>query len=146
MPGSRANGQRLFLSNLGYHLGGPDDRPGHDVPGLALTDWLIDKSALVRLGTSPDGAEWASRIGRGLVRITTVTRLEIGYSAGSGTDLIASVTGQPAAWLSIPECPDCLHSAHRVCGTTAYSPSWRAMSMRWTSLVPSPISRIFASR
>jgi hypothetical protein len=26
------------------------------------------------------------------------------------------------------------------------SPSWRAMSIRWTSLVPSPISRIFASR
>jgi EAL domain-containing protein (putative c-di-GMP-specific phosphodiesterase class I) len=29
---------------------------------------------------------------------------------------------------------------------TAHSPSWRAMSIRWTSLVPSPISRIFASR
>ena len=27
-----------------------------------------------------------------------------------------------------------------------YSPSWRAMSIRCTSLVPSPISRIFASR
>ena len=27
-----------------------------------------------------------------------------------------------------------------------HSPSWRAMSIRWTSLVPSPISRIFASR
>jgi hypothetical protein len=28
----------------------------------------------------------------------------------------------------------------------SYSPRWRAMSMRWTSLVPSPISRILASR
>src|SRR3954447_948936 len=62
-------------------------RPGRDVPGLAVTDWLIDKSALVRLGTSPDGAGWASRIERGLVRITTVTRLEIGCSARSGADL-----------------------------------------------------------
>lgn len=48
---------------------------------MALTHWLIDKSALVRLGESPDADEWANRIGRGLVRITTVTRLEIGYSA-----------------------------------------------------------------
>lgn len=46
-----------------------------------MTDWLIDKSALVRLGESPDTDEWANRIERGLVRITTVTRLEIGHSA-----------------------------------------------------------------
>lgn len=42
--------------------------------------WLIDKSALVRLGDSPDAELWAQRIERGLVRITTVTRLEVGYS------------------------------------------------------------------
>lgn len=48
---------------------------------MAVTDWLIDKSALVRLGDSPDAEEWANRIERGLVRISTVTRLEIGYSA-----------------------------------------------------------------
>lgn len=48
---------------------------------MAVTGWLIDKSALVRLGDSPDADEWANRIGRGLVRIATVTRLEIGYSA-----------------------------------------------------------------
>jgi predicted nucleic acid-binding protein len=54
---------------------------------LAVTDWLIDKSALVRIGDSPDVAEWAARIERGLVRITTVTRLEVGYSARSGADL-----------------------------------------------------------
>jgi predicted nucleic acid-binding protein len=41
-----------------------------------MTTWLIDKSALVRLAESPDPAEWAARIERGLVRITTVTRLE----------------------------------------------------------------------
>jgi predicted nucleic acid-binding protein len=45
--------------------------------------WLIDKSALVRLSASPDAAEWADRIGRGLVHITTVTLLEVGRSARS---------------------------------------------------------------
>lgn len=48
--------------------------------------WLIDKSALVRLGESRDAAQWAERIQRGLVRITTVTRLEVGHSARSGQD------------------------------------------------------------
>jgi len=49
--------------------------------------WLIDKSALVRLPASPDAAEWAGRIERGLVRTTTVTRLEVGYSARSGPEM-----------------------------------------------------------
>jgi predicted nucleic acid-binding protein len=48
---------------------------------VAVTSWLVDKSALVRLGDSPDAAEWANRIERGLLRISTVTRLEVGYSA-----------------------------------------------------------------
>jgi predicted nucleic acid-binding protein len=52
-----------------------------------VTTWLIDKSALVRLAESPDAAEWAARIERGLVRITTVTRLETGYSARSGPEM-----------------------------------------------------------
>ena len=52
-----------------------------------MTTWLIDKSALVRLGESLDSREWASRIQRGLVRITTVTRLEVGYSARTAADL-----------------------------------------------------------
>jgi hypothetical protein len=48
---------------------------------VAVTDWLIDKSALVRLGNSPDAATWAGRIEGGLVRITTMTRLEVGFFA-----------------------------------------------------------------
>jgi predicted nucleic acid-binding protein len=52
-----------------------------------MTGWLIDKSALVRLGSSPDAEVWANRIERGLVRIAVVTRLEVGYSARSGPDL-----------------------------------------------------------
>jgi predicted nucleic acid-binding protein len=51
-----------------------------------VTAWLIDKSALVRLDSAADAAEWASRIDRGLVRISTVTRLEVGYSARTATD------------------------------------------------------------
>jgi predicted nucleic acid-binding protein len=57
---------------------------------VAVTDWLVDESALVRLGDSPDAEEWANRIERGLVRITTVTRLEIGYSARSGAQARAA--------------------------------------------------------
>lgn len=52
-----------------------------------MSGWLIDKSALVRLGTSVDAELWAERIERGLVHITTVTRLEVGYSARSARDL-----------------------------------------------------------
>lgn len=51
-----------------------------------MTKWLVDKSALVRLGDSPDADAWVERIEQGLVRITTVTRLEVGYSARSGQD------------------------------------------------------------
>ena len=61
---------------------------------MAVTAWLIDKSALVRLAHSDDVKEWASRIQRGLVRITTVTRLEVGFSARSARQLRAS-TGRP---------------------------------------------------
>ncbi|WP_150240326.1 PIN domain nuclease [Nocardiopsis quinghaiensis] len=56
--------------------------------------WLVDKSALVRLAASPDATEWAARIERGLVRISTVTRLEVGFSAKSGGDL-RNAAGRP---------------------------------------------------
>lgn len=66
-----------------------------------MTTWLIDKSALVRLAVSPDAAEWASRIERGLVRITTVTRLEIGYSARSGQELRSALRQPPLASMPV---------------------------------------------
>jgi len=66
-----------------------------------VTNWLIDKSALVRLSASPDAAEWARRIERGLVRITTVTRLEVGYSARSGADLRAGLQGPPVSAMPV---------------------------------------------
>lgn len=68
---------------------------------MASTSWLIDKSALVRLGRSPDAAEWANRIERGLVRITTVTLLEVGYSARSADDLRAGLRSAPLSHLPV---------------------------------------------
>jgi predicted nucleic acid-binding protein len=66
-----------------------------------VTTWLIDKSALVRLAASPDAAEWAGRVERGLVRITTVTRLEIGYSARSGPDLRIGLRRPPVSAMPV---------------------------------------------
>jgi predicted nucleic acid-binding protein len=66
-----------------------------------MTAWLIDKSALVRLADSPDAEEWASRIQRGLVHITTVTRLEVGYSARSAADLRAGLELRPIASMPV---------------------------------------------
>jgi predicted nucleic acid-binding protein len=66
-----------------------------------VTTWLIDKSALVRLAGCPDAADWAERIERGLVRITTVTRLEIGYSARSGPDLRAGLRQPPVSAMPV---------------------------------------------
>ena len=66
-----------------------------------MTDWLIDKSALVRLAASPDAAQWALRIERGLVRITTVTRLEVGYSARSGEELRPALGRPPLAAMPV---------------------------------------------
>jgi len=66
-----------------------------------VTSWLIDKSALVRLAASRDATEWASRIERGLVRITTVTRLEVGYSARSGPDLRAGLAQPPLSSMPV---------------------------------------------
>ena len=66
-----------------------------------MTTWLIDKSALVRLAASPDAAEWAGRIERGLVRIATVTRLETGYSARSGPELRTAFQQPPLSAMPV---------------------------------------------
>ena len=68
---------------------------------MAVTDWLIDKSALVRLGGSPDAEEWASRIERGLVRITTLTRLEVGYSARTAAQAREAFTTPPISMMPV---------------------------------------------
>ncbi len=63
--------------------------------------WLIDKSALVRLAGSPDIEAWADRIERGLVRIATVTLLEVGYSARDARDLHAGLREPPIASMPV---------------------------------------------
>lgn len=53
---------------------------------MAVTGWIIDKSAYVRMQMEQvvDADEWNARIERGLVRVSTITRLEIGFSARTG--------------------------------------------------------------
>ncbi len=66
-----------------------------------MTGWLVDKSALVRLASSPDVDQWSNRISRGLVRVSTVTRLEVGFSARSGADLRDAASRAPIASMPV---------------------------------------------
>jgi predicted nucleic acid-binding protein len=68
---------------------------------MGVRPWLIDKSALVRLAHSADAERWAGRIERGLVRITTVTRLEVGFSARSGQDIREAGSQAPLASMPV---------------------------------------------
>jgi hypothetical protein len=68
---------------------------------VAVTDWLIRKSALACLGSSPDAEEWASRIGRGLVRIPDLLIAATAELTGltvlhldKDFELISELTGQ----------------------------------------------------
>ena len=63
--------------------------------------WLIDKSALVRVGESDDIEEWNNRIERGLVHIANITRLEIGYSARSGAGARQDFRESPLAAMPV---------------------------------------------
>ena len=66
-----------------------------------MTAWLIDKSAIARLHLATESAEWAARIERGLVRIGTVTRLEVGFSARSASDHRGLLGGPPIASMPV---------------------------------------------
>ena len=66
-----------------------------------MTDWLVDKSALLRLDSSADAEAWVDRIQRGQLRISTVTRLEVGYSARSGAALRAELRRPPLASMPV---------------------------------------------
>ncbi|KAB7745211.1 PIN domain-containing protein [Nostocoides sp. F2B08] len=68
---------------------------------MAVAEWLIDESALVRLAASLDAELWAERIERGPVRITTVTRLEVGSSARSGDDARSMFTSPPVSAMPV---------------------------------------------
>jgi predicted nucleic acid-binding protein len=68
---------------------------------VAVTTWLIDKSAYTRIGSSPDAELWIDRIERGLVRISTVTRLEIGYSFRTGPQARREVASPPLSLMPV---------------------------------------------
>jgi predicted nucleic acid-binding protein len=65
------------------------------------TTWLIDTSAIARLELAADAAGWADRVERGLVRISTLTRLEVGFSARSAADHRTLVDGLPVASMPV---------------------------------------------
>lgn len=66
-----------------------------------MTTWLIDKSAIVRLAEASDPAVWADRIRGGQVHISTVTRLEVGYSARSAADHDELLRASPLAAMPV---------------------------------------------
>jgi predicted nucleic acid-binding protein len=68
---------------------------------VAVTTWLIDKSAYTRLPDSPDAQVWVDRIERGTVRISTVTRLEIGYSFRTAAQARSESVSPPLAMMPV---------------------------------------------
>lgn len=63
--------------------------------------WLIDKSALARLARASDRDLWQHRVVRGLVRVSSLTLLEAGFSARSERDWVAIITEPPIADMPI---------------------------------------------
>lgn len=68
---------------------------------MAVTSWLIDKSAYTHLARSADADVWVDRIQRGLVRISTITRLEIGYSFRSAAQARQESVSPPLALMPL---------------------------------------------
>lgn len=70
---------------------------------MAVESWLIDKSAFIRLaqGEAADIELWSRRIERGLVRISTLTLLEIGFSARSGAEHRLTLLQPPLSYMPL---------------------------------------------
>ena len=66
---------------------------------MAVTRWLIDKSALTCINSASD--EWLSRIQRGLVRISTVTLLEIGFATRNGAEHRVTLGEPPVSSMNV---------------------------------------------
>jgi predicted nucleic acid-binding protein len=66
-----------------------------------MTSWLVDKSAYARLAALTDAQMWVERIERGLVRIITITRLEIGYSFRGATQAHTESASTPLALMPL---------------------------------------------
>lgn len=70
---------------------------------MAVTTWLIDKSAYVRMqsGQAANMETWNARIQRGLVHLSGVSRLELGFSARTGAAVRESFRLPPLALMPI---------------------------------------------
>ena len=68
---------------------------------MELKSWIIDASALYRLPDSSQSTLWRERIERGLVRISSITRLEVGYSARSAKDLEDTFSTPPFSMMPV---------------------------------------------
>lgn len=68
---------------------------------MAVVTWLIDKSAYARLADSPDSEAWIDRLERGMVRISTVTRLEVGYSFRTAAEAHTESVSPPLALMPV---------------------------------------------
>ena len=68
---------------------------------MELKSWIIDASALYRLPESPHSALWRERIESGLVQISSITRLEVGYSARSAKDLEDTFSTPPFSMMPV---------------------------------------------
>ena len=66
-----------------------------------MTTWLVDKSALVRLPLAVERDLWQRRLERGLLHITNVTRLEVGFSAVSGRAARDAAVTPPIALMPV---------------------------------------------
>ncbi len=66
-----------------------------------MTTWLVDTSAFVRFGKVMEPEIWQTHIDRGLLRISTLTRLEIGHSARSADELSDDVAHPPLSKMPI---------------------------------------------
>lgn len=68
---------------------------------MELKSWIIDASALYRLPDSSQSTIWRERIERGLVQISSITRLEVGYSARSAKDLEDTFSSPPLSMMPV---------------------------------------------
>jgi predicted nucleic acid-binding protein len=66
-----------------------------------VSAWLVDKSALVRLGEAVEPQEWLERLERGLLHVGTMTLLEVGFSARSGSDVRKAARTPPLSLMPV---------------------------------------------
>lgn len=68
---------------------------------MAIGHWIIERSAFVGLPTALDRDVWSNRIELGLVSLSVVTRLEIGFSARNSADLWSSLKVPPLSFMPL---------------------------------------------